>query len=109
MSANLVPKSHSLRIAEDMPAILQRAGQNAVFAADEFFRATISNPHTRRAYGRAVGRFLSWCEDHGLALEQISPGVAGQYISELEVSAPTKNQALAALRHLLRSLAVIYT
>ena len=32
-----------------------------------------------------------------MALEQISPGAAGQYISEMEVSAPTKNQALALL------------
>ena len=106
MTTDLVPKSRAVTITEQMPAILERAGQNAVFAADEFFRATISNPHTRRAYGRAMGRFLSWCEDQGLALEQISPGVAGQYIYELEVSGPSKNQALAALRHFFDVLTV---
>ena len=31
-----------------VPAILLRAGENAAFAADEFFSAHISNPHTRR-------------------------------------------------------------
>ena len=29
--------------------MLERAGANALFAADEFFAARISNPHTRRA------------------------------------------------------------
>ena len=27
----------------------------------EFFAANIRNPHTRRAYGRAVAEFLAWC------------------------------------------------
>ena len=31
-------------------------------AAEEFFSARISNPHTRRAYDRTVGRFFLWCE-----------------------------------------------
>jgi len=43
-------------------ALLERS-PNAAFAADEFFRASISNEHTRRAYGRIVGRFLTWCGD----------------------------------------------
>ena len=36
------------------PALLVRAGRAACFAADEFFSAQISNPHTRRAYARAT-------------------------------------------------------
>jgi hypothetical protein len=28
----------------------------------EFFAANIRNPHTRRAYARAVVEFLAWCE-----------------------------------------------
>ncbi len=41
------------------PAILVRAGKAACFAADEFFSARISNPHTRTAYARQVSRFLT--------------------------------------------------
>lgn len=40
---------------------------NAVSRPDEFFKATIKNLHTRRAYGRMVGRFLGWCENQALA------------------------------------------
>jgi hypothetical protein len=78
-------------------ALLQRT-PNAGFAADEFFRASIGNEHTRRAYGRIVGRFLTWCDDRKLELHTITPGLAGGYLGHLEGSAPTKNQALAALR-----------
>jgi site-specific recombinase XerD len=46
-----------------------------------------------------VGRFLAWCDERGVELRRVSPGIAGEYITELEGSSPTKNQALAALRH----------
>ena len=46
-----------------LPAILDQAGPGARFAADEFFTAQLSNPHTRRAYTHWVLRFLAWCED----------------------------------------------
>ncbi len=49
------------------PAVLVRAGKAACFAADEFFSARLSNPHTRTAYARHVSRFLNWCEDQDLA------------------------------------------
>ena len=39
----------------ELPAVLERAGAAACFAADEFFSARISNAKTRRAYGQAVG------------------------------------------------------
>ena len=77
------------------PAILA----SACLAADEFFSARISNPHTRTAYARQVSRFLTWCEDEGLELHQVTPGLAGRFLDELPYKAPTKNQALAALRH----------
>lgn len=83
--------------------VLERTS-NAGFAADEFFKASISNPHTRRAYGRIVGRFLTWCDERGLGLHNITPGLAGEYMQSLEGSAPTKNQALAALRHFFDAL-----
>ena len=98
----LVPRTSAL--SETFPAILQRAGKNAIFAADEFFSAKISNPHTRRAYARPVGRFLVWCEEQGIELRQVTPGLAGHFIEELPGSDPTKNQALAALRHFFDTL-----
>ena len=92
----LVPRITAL--SETFPAILQRAGKNAMFAADEFFSAQVSNPHTRRAYARAVGRFLAWCDAQGIELSQVTPGLAGRFIEELTGAVQAKNQALAALR-----------
>ena len=77
-----------------------------LFAADEFFAARISNPHTRRAYARVVRRFLTWCEDEHLELPQVSPGLAGRFIDELPGDSSTKNQALAALRHFFDTLVI---
>ena len=91
-------------VAGDFPAILQRAGAAACFAADEFFSAMISNAHTRRAYARAVSQFLSWCEEHGIELRQVTPGLAGRFFNSLPGSTATKNQALAALRHFFDAL-----
>ena len=87
-----------------IPAIIARSGGNARFAYEEFFKATINNPHTRRAYGRIVDRFLGWCQECELELSRITPGLAGDYIGELPGSAPTKNQAIAALRHFFDAL-----
>lgn len=83
----------------DLPPVLRRAGAAACFAADEFFSARISNPETRRAYARAVRWFLDWCEQEHLELARVTPGLAGRFLDELPYKAPTKNQALAALRH----------
>ena len=46
-----------------------------------------------------MARFLAWCERQGVELRQVTPGLAGEYVGQLAGSAPTKNQALAALRH----------
>ena len=73
-------------------------------AANELFGARISNPHTRRAYARMVSRFLAWCEDEHLDVSRVSPGLAGRFIDELPGDSATKNQALAALRHILDTL-----
>ena len=77
---------------------LQRAGQHAVFATDEFFSACVVNPHTRRAYSRAVRRFLDWCELQNIDLARVTPGAAGRFIEELPGAAAAKNQARAALK-----------
>ena len=57
----IVPRTSAWSVA--FPALLQRAGKNAIFAADEFFSARLSNSHTRRAYTHPVGRFLAWFEE----------------------------------------------
>ena len=95
-------KHENTRIAlntPEFPAVLQRAGAAACFAADEFFSARISNWETRRAYARAVRWFFKWCDGEQLELAQITPGIAGRFIRSLKVSDATKNQTLAAMRH----------
>src|SRR3954451_19174186 len=47
---------------KELPALVTRAGAAAVFAAEEFLSGKIRNPHTRKAYERAVRKFLEWCE-----------------------------------------------
>ena len=66
-----------LRIAEPIvvpahiqppPQLIERAGGAARFAWDEFFYAEHHNPHTQKAYQRAVRRFLAWVEGQGVEL-----------------------------------------
>jgi len=71
----------------DVPPIVFRAGPSARFAYDEFFRATIGNDHTRRAYMKAVSRFLNWAEVTGHELPRIRPGDIGEYIKTLSTEA----------------------
>jgi len=81
---------------------VRRAGQAAVFAAEEFFYGTIRNEHTRAAYRRAVDRFLAWCERRGLELARIAPRDVGQYFDGLRkenLGIATRKQHLAAIRH----------
>ena len=47
-----------------LPALIAAAGDRASRRFLEFFAANIRNPHTRRAYGRAVAEFLAWCDDN---------------------------------------------
>jgi integrase/recombinase XerD len=100
----IVPIKDGQLQASGVPEIVVRAGANAVFAAEEFFEATVNNAHTKRAYGRAVARFLAWCEQKGVELREITPGLAGEYVGQLSGSAPAKNQALAGRRHFFDGL-----
>jgi site-specific recombinase XerD len=86
-----------------LPALVAAAGDRAGIRFLEFFAASIRNPHTRRAYGRAGADFLAWCEDVGVpSIVAVQPlHVAGW--TELQTrhhSAPTAKQRLAAVRHL---------
>jgi integrase/recombinase XerD len=81
-----------------LPVLVERAGGAARFAWDEFFYAEHHNPHTQKAYMRAVKRFLAWVEGQGVELAMITPGMVGQYLVKLGDSAAKRNQHLAALR-----------
>src|SRR4051794_32807223 len=88
------------------PAIVREAGPGAEYAYADFFKAKISNPNTRKAYKRAVDRFLGWCQLRGLELRQVTSFLVGDYLERhlndkdgRPLSAPSKKQHLAALRY----------
>ena len=86
-----------------LPALIAAAGDKASVRFLEFFAATIRNPHTRRAYGRAVADFLAWCEDAGMpSIAAVRPLHVATWIElqTRERSAPTVKLRLAAIRHL---------
>src|SRR3954468_6782092 len=87
------------------PAIVREAGPNAEYAYADFFKAKISNPNTRKAYKRAVDRFLGWCQLRGLELRRVTSFLVGDYLEHhlndkdgRPLSAPSKKQHLAGLR-----------
>jgi len=51
-----------------VPALIAAAGDAAGWRYVEFFAANIENPHTRRAYVRACGRFSVGASGRGLTL-----------------------------------------
>jgi len=86
-----------------LPAIVTAAGDRAGTRFLEFFASTIRNPHTRRAYGRAVGAFLAWCEETGVrSIAAVQPLHVAAWIEmqTRQVAAPSVKQQLAAIRHL---------
>lgn len=96
-----------ITLVGELPAIIHRAGTNAVFAAQEFFAGMIRNAHTRRAYLKAVTDFLQWSEKHcGGELAKIAPWHVGQYFADMapNTSIATRNARLSALRHFFDNL-----
>lgn len=86
-----------------LPQLIIAAGDRASLRFLEFFAAQIRNPHTRRAYGRAVAGFMAWCSDVGLSsITAVQPLHVAAWIEQQtrDHSAPTVKQRLAALRHL---------
>ncbi len=99
--------NHPAKLVGELPEIIHRAGANAIFAAQEFFSGMIRNPHTRRAYLRAIADFLEWVAKHGGGeLAQIAPWHVGQYFEEMAAttSIATRNMRLSALRHFFDNL-----
>ena len=86
-----------------MPALIAAAGDRAARRFLEFFAASIRNPHTRRAYGRAVADFFAWCEETGRGMvTAVQPLHVAAWIEQQtrDHAAPTAKLRLAALRHL---------
>ena len=91
-----------------VPALVAAAGERAAYRFLEFFAAQIRNPHTRRAYARAVAEFCTWLDGYGLpSITAVSSIHVAAYIEELGRvrSAPTVKQRLAAIRMLFDWLA----
>ena len=82
-----------------LPLSIVKAGPAAGFAWEEFFAASLRNPHTRAAYSRAVKQFLTWLGP-GVALTDITPAMVGSYFDQHGGSPATKKLALAAIRGL---------
>jgi len=92
------------------PTLVTASGERARIRFLEFFASNIRNPHTRRAYVRAVLDFMNWCQSKAQvsALIDIEPLHVAAWI-ELQtgrLSAPTVKQHLAAIRHLFDWLVV---
>jgi site-specific recombinase XerC len=89
--------------AHFVPALIAAAGEPASLRFLEFFAANIRNPHTRRAYSRAVSEFMTWCEDNGVtSITAVQPLHVSAWIEQQtrDHAAPTVKLRLAALRHL---------
>lgn len=81
------------------PSLVASSGPAACFAWEEFIDGAISNENTRKAYRRAVVRFLAWCDAQHLALATITPGYVGRYFTGLPLAPASKKLALASVRH----------
>jgi site-specific recombinase XerD len=93
----------SLPSRSRLPTLIAAEGEPASVRFLEFFASTIRNPHTRRAYARAVVDFLAWCEDRAVpSIGAVQPLHVAAWIEgkTRDYSAPTVKQQLAAIRHL---------
>lgn len=90
-------------IPVSLPTLVNAAGEQAGIRFLEFFASAIRNSHTRRAYARAAGDFLSWCTSAGVpSITAVRPLHVATWVELLTqtLSAPTVKQRLAAIRHL---------
>ena len=97
------PRTLPAETGQVLPALVVPAGDRAGTRFLEFFASTIRNPHTLRAYARAVADFLAWCEERAVpSIAAVQPlHVAAWIESQTRAhSAPTVKQQLAAIRHL---------
>jgi integrase/recombinase XerC len=86
-----------------LPALVALADERGQRRFLEFFAVTIRNAHTRRAYARAAGEFLGWCDARGVtSIAGVQPLHVAAWVEQLGrvVSVPTVKQRLAGVRHL---------
>ncbi len=99
-----VPEDKSSRLPAvfdaNLPPLVAEADPDAEERFLESFAAQIRNENTRRAYGRAVGQFLSWAHRQGFSLKGITPMVVSAYVEQMGKSLATIRQHLYALRQL---------
>ena len=110
IAPSVAPDSGLTLAPDDWPQLIVRAGVPAQERFLEFFAATIRNKNTREAYFRAVCRFLDWCDERHLELEDIRPVHVAAYIEMftttdeqedgLPFSSPTIKQHLAGIKML---------
>lgn len=77
------------------PELVTAAGDRAAVRFLGFFAGRIRNPHTSRAYARAVADFLAWWGDAGvLDLAGVQPLHVAAWVEGLGRShaAPTENR-----------------
>ncbi len=89
------------------PPLVAASGPKAEACFWEYFVAQIRNPHTRRAYGRAVRAFLAWCVTQNVtSVARVKPLHIGVYLESLNgrLSPPTIKLQLAAIRSLFEWL-----
>ena len=82
--------------AHVVPALIAAAGERASLRFLEFFAANIRNPHTRRAYSRAVAEFMAWCDDNGVpSITAVQPLHVSAWIEQQtrEHAAPDRQAA----------------
>ena len=84
-----------------LPPVIANAGDAAGRFTLEFFTSRIPNPHTRKAYGRAVFRFCAWCQAQGVGLRELAPPTLSAYLQGLQVSPASVKLTASALRHWL--------
>ena len=58
-----------------LPAIVADVSEHAARAPLEFFTARIPSAHTRKADGRAVFAFCSWCERESVSLAGLGAAI----------------------------------
>ncbi|MEA2728885.1 MAG: hypothetical protein QOD93_3622 [Acetobacteraceae bacterium] len=89
------------------PALIAASGARAALRFLEFFAANIRNQHMRRADGRGVTEFLTWCDYNqvpSIVAEQ-PLHVAARFKEQIrEHAVPIVRRHLAALHHLFDRL-----
>ena len=71
------------------PALVTAAGDRTAYRFLEFFTAQIRNPHTRRAYVRAIGAFCAWLEAHGVSsIVAVGSIHVAAYVEDLATGSP---------------------